>query len=60
MNLDLTLLARTPMFAGLEPKALETVAGRGRLRTFEAGEALCSAGSGADRWATAPWRGPGE
>ena len=49
MNLDLTLLARTPMFAGLEPSALETVAGRGRPRTFEAGAALCSAGSDADR-----------
>lgn len=49
MSVDVTLLARTPMFAGLTPAALEVIAGRGHPRTFEAGTALCRAGAGAER-----------
>lgn len=47
--IDVTLLARTPMFAGLSPAALEVVVGRGHMRTFDAGAELCSAGDRAER-----------
>jgi NTE family protein len=49
VSADIALLARTPMFAGLDAAALEVVAVRGVPRSFEPGEELYSAGADPDR-----------
>lgn len=49
MNLDLEMLSRAPMFAGLADEALEAIAGRGRARTFTPGKELCRAGEPGER-----------
>jgi NTE family protein len=49
MNADIAQLAHSPMFAGLNAAALEVVAGRGRMRTFEPGDELCAPGAPGNR-----------
>jgi NTE family protein len=49
MTVDVSGLARSPLFAGLNAAELELVAARARPREFQAGEALCTAGEASDR-----------
>jgi len=49
MTVDVSGLARSPLFAGLGLAELDLVAARARPRAFAAGEALCVAGEPSDR-----------
>ncbi len=44
MTLDVSVLAQSPLFAGLGAQELQAIAERGHVRRFEAGEQLCRSG----------------
>jgi predicted acylesterase/phospholipase RssA/CRP-like cAMP-binding protein len=48
MSVDVSVLAASPLFAGVEARELEAIAERARVRTFEPGEELCRSGEASD------------